>query len=117
MLCATAIPALAQPYATGKLQADSLSVYKASAASTGQGVRPYATQGDTPGFDGGGGRIGGGGHAIDLFHGAAQVMEVDIALPCQGPGVVISRSFNGVQNASSSPLAVAVSSRQTSDGF
>lgn len=107
--------------AVGLPQPDSFSVYKASGASPGQDVQPFATQSDPVGFESGGGGTlrGSDGISVDLFHLAVSIRQIDIALPNAGPGVVISRSFNGVQVPDSiSPSTIDISgSRRNSDGW
>ncbi|MFZ4431199.1 MAG: hypothetical protein ACOYPS_12695, partial [Phycisphaerales bacterium] len=114
------IRAFATQTAVGTPVPGSMSVYKVSSVSGGQDIWPFATQSDPVGFEGGDAVLrGGGGVFVDLFHNTPRVYQVDIALPCNGPGVTVARSFNGVQVPdSTSPGTIDISgSRRDSDGY
>ncbi len=86
----------------------SLSTYRGTMASghpstgalaTGQGIRPlYSQRAYAVGF--GGGEVDSTIRDVDLFTLSARLGEVDLSFPTNGPGVVISRSYNGAQDNS-----------------
>lgn len=86
----------------------SLTQYKGTMASgrpstgalaTGQGIRPlYSQRAYAVGF--GGGEVDNKLSGVDLFTLSASISDVDLSFPTNGPGVVISRSYNGAQDNS-----------------
>lgn len=78
------------------------------AQATGQGIRPqYSQRAFAVGF--GSGEVDSSLRDVDLFTLSAQLSDVDLSFPTNGPGVTISRSYNGAQ--------LSAGSAYSSDGY